>query len=165
MYIFRIFHHNQPHWISKTCPEPLNAPFYLQQNKKGRRPRVKNVTQSRLLFTIHFVFHFLGAVFFFACFRKRTPSGILCELVSVSSQFVRVSECQSVRVSLCYDGQPESFDGKVLRNDGEIGISISNRAFCAASRMGNSGQAIPKGCLRVSRGNPWFFSGSKQICS
>ena len=49
-----------------------------------------------------FVFHFFWAVFFFACFRKRTPSGIPCEIVSVSSQFVRVSECQSVRVSECH---------------------------------------------------------------
>ena len=69
-------------------------------------------------------------------------------------QSVRVSECQSVRVSICYDGQPERCEGKVLRNDREIGISISNRAFCAASRMGNSGAAIPKGFLRVSSGVP-----------
>ena len=69
-------------------------------------------------------------------------------------ELVSVLECQSVRVSVCYDGQPERCEGKVLRNDGEIGISISNRAFCAASRMGNSCAAIPKGFLRVSSGVP-----------
>jgi hypothetical protein len=64
------------------------------------------------------------------------------------------SSGKSARVSVCYDGQPESFEGKVLRDDGQIGISISNRAFCAASRMGNSGAAIPKGFLCISSGIP-----------